>query len=39
MIYYIESFMKVYTDVEEMVRFFFSNLKSCNVGSTDGRDL
>jgi hypothetical protein len=36
---YMPSFMKIGIDVEGILRFSFSNLKYCNVGITDGRDL
>jgi hypothetical protein len=36
---YIPSFMKNHARFEAILRFSFSNLKSCNVGITDGRYL
>jgi hypothetical protein len=35
----IPSFVKTGTGVEATVRFFLNNLRGCNVGITDGRDL
>jgi hypothetical protein len=31
--------MKIVTGVEAIVRFFLRNLRGCNVGITDVRDL
>jgi hypothetical protein len=36
---YIPSFMQIGTGVDGILRFCHSNLKVCNVGVTDGRDL
>jgi hypothetical protein len=36
---YIPSFMKIGKDVEGILRFCRRNLKGCNVGITEGRDL
>jgi hypothetical protein len=35
----LPSFMKIDTGVQAILRFRLSNLKGCNVGITDGRDL
>jgi hypothetical protein len=32
-------FMKIGTGVQAILRFCFRNLRDCNVGVTDGRDL
>jgi hypothetical protein len=36
---YIPGFMKSGAGVQAILRFCLSNLISCNVGITDGRDL
>jgi hypothetical protein len=36
---YLQSFMKTGTGVQAILRVFVSNLKGCNAGITDGRDL
>jgi hypothetical protein len=36
---YISGFKKIGTGVEGILRFCLSNLKGCNVGITDKRDL
>jgi hypothetical protein len=36
---YIPSFMKIGKGVEGILRSCLSNLKGCNAGITDGRDL
>jgi hypothetical protein len=36
---YIPNFMKTSTGVEGILRFCLSNLKGCNAGIADGRDL
>jgi hypothetical protein len=36
---YIPSFMKIGTGVEAILRFCVTNLRDCNVGTPDGRDL
>jgi hypothetical protein len=36
---YIPSFMKIFTDIEGILRFCLSNLKDSNVGITDDRGL
>jgi hypothetical protein len=36
---YITSFMKIGTGVRAILRFCLSNLRGCNVGITDRRDL
>jgi hypothetical protein len=36
---YIPSFMKISTGVQAILRFSHRNLRGCNVGITDGRDL
>jgi hypothetical protein len=36
---YIQSFMKIGTGVEAILRFCLRNLRGCNVGITDGRVL
>lgn len=33
------SFMKIGAGVQAILRFYLSNLRSCNVGITDWRDL
>jgi hypothetical protein len=33
------SFMKICTSVQAILRFCISNLKGCNAGITDGKDL
>jgi hypothetical protein len=38
-IMYIRSFVKINTEVEEILRFYFSSLKGCNFGINDGRDF
>jgi hypothetical protein len=35
---YLSSFKKIGTGVQAILRFCLRNLKSCNVGITDGRD-
>jgi hypothetical protein len=39
MILYIPSFMETGTGVQAILRLCFRNLRGCNVGNTDGRDL
>jgi hypothetical protein len=39
MIYYMPSFVKDDADVQVILRFFLRNLRGCNVGIADGRDL
>jgi hypothetical protein len=36
---YLPRFMKISIDVQPILKFFLRNLKACNVGITDGRDL
>jgi hypothetical protein len=36
---YIPSLMKIGIDVEVILRFCLRNMRSCNVGITDGREL
>jgi hypothetical protein len=36
---YLPSFMKIGTGVHAILRFCLSNVNSCNVGGTDGRNL
>jgi hypothetical protein len=36
---YLPSFMKIATGDQAILRFGLRNLKACNVGITDGRDL
>jgi uncharacterized protein YraI len=36
---YIPSFMKIVTGVQAILRFCLRNLRGCNVGFTDGKDL
>jgi uncharacterized protein YraI len=36
---YIPRFMKIGTGSQAIIRFCFSNMRGCNVGITDGRDL
>jgi hypothetical protein len=36
---YIPTFMKTGRGVERILRFCLRNLKGCNVGITDGRDI
>jgi hypothetical protein len=36
---YAPSFRETGTGVEGILRFCLSNMKGCNVGSTDGKDL
>jgi hypothetical protein len=38
-IIYISSFMKIGRDVQVILRFRLRNLKGCNAGITDERDL
>jgi hypothetical protein len=40
MIYtYLPSFMKIGTRIQVILRFCLRNLRGCNVGISDGRDL
>jgi hypothetical protein len=36
---YLPSFMKIATGLQAILRFWLRNLKGCNVGITDGRDV
>jgi hypothetical protein len=36
---YIQSLMKIATGVQAILKVFFNNMRGCNVGITDGRDL
>jgi hypothetical protein len=36
---YKQSFIKIGTRIQAMLRFCLSNFKCCKVGITDGRDL
>jgi hypothetical protein len=36
---YGPSFMKIGTDVQAMLRFCLRNLRGCNIGITDGKEL
>jgi hypothetical protein len=36
---YLPSFMKIGTGVQAILRFCLRNLRVCNVGITDGKDL
>jgi hypothetical protein len=36
---YLQSFVKVGTGVQAILRFCLRNLRGCDVGITDGRDL
>jgi hypothetical protein len=36
---YIQRFMKIGTGVQAILRFYLRNLRGCNVGITDGKDL
>jgi hypothetical protein len=36
---YVSSFMKIGRGVQAILRFCLRNLRDCNVGTTDGRDL
>jgi hypothetical protein len=36
---YVPSFMKIGTGVQAILKFCLRNLRGCNVGITDGRDL
>jgi hypothetical protein len=36
---YIPSFMKIVTGVQAILTIYLINLRGCNVGITDGRDL
>jgi hypothetical protein len=36
---YVPSFMKIDAGIQAILRFSFRNLRGCNVGITDGRDL
>jgi hypothetical protein len=36
---YIPSFMKTYAGVQAILRFSLRNLRGCNAGITDGKDL
>jgi hypothetical protein len=38
-IMYIPSFVKINTELEEILRFFFSSLKGCNFCINDDRDF
>jgi hypothetical protein len=38
-IIHLPGFMKIGTGFQAILRFCFSNLKECNVGISDGRDL
>jgi hypothetical protein len=38
-ILYLPGFMKFGTGIQPMLRFCLNNLRDCNVGVTDGRDL
>jgi hypothetical protein len=38
-IIYLPSFMKIGTGVQVILRFCFRNVRGCNVGITDERDL
>jgi hypothetical protein len=38
-IIYLSSFMKIGKGVQAILRFYLRNLKGCNVGITDGRNL
>jgi hypothetical protein len=35
----MNNFMMIGTGVQAILRFFLRNLRGCNVGITDGRDL
>jgi hypothetical protein len=36
---YLMIFIKIGTGIEKIIRFFFRNLRGCNIGITDGKDL
>jgi hypothetical protein len=36
---YIRRLITIDSDVQAILRFWFNNLRGCNVGTTDGRDL
>jgi hypothetical protein len=36
---YVPSFMKIGTSIQATLRLCLRNLRGCNVGITDGRDL
>jgi hypothetical protein len=36
---YLPGFMKIAIGVQAILRFLLRNLKGCNVGTADGRDL
>jgi uncharacterized protein YraI len=36
---HIPNFVKIGTGVQAILRFCLSNMRGCNVGTTDGRDL
>jgi hypothetical protein len=36
---YVSSFMEIGTHVEEILMFCLTDVKSCNVGTTDRREL
>jgi hypothetical protein len=36
---YLPISMNICTGVQAILRMFLSNLKGCNVGNTDGRDI
>jgi hypothetical protein len=36
---YIPSFMKIGTGVQAILKFFLNNLRDCNVGIIDWKDL
>jgi hypothetical protein len=36
---YIPSFRKIGTGIQAILRFCLRNLRSCNVGISDGKDL
>jgi hypothetical protein len=35
----LPTFIKIVTGVQEILRFWLRNVRGCNVGITDGRDL
>jgi hypothetical protein len=37
--YYIPTFMKIGTGIEEILRFCFSSFRGCNIDITDGMAL
>jgi hypothetical protein len=36
---HLPSFVKIDTGIQEILRFYFSNLNGCSVGITDGKEV